>query len=44
VKVLTAAGAPVLDVIAGEARTGFSGAVCDPTGQTPGGGDATGPA
>ena len=41
VKVLTAAGTPVLDVIAGEARTGFSGAVCDPTGQTPGGGDAT---
>jgi len=41
VKVLTAAGAPVLDVIAGEARTGFSGAVCDPTGQSPGGGDAT---
>jgi hypothetical protein len=40
-RVLTAAGTPVLDVIAGEARTGFSGAVCDPTGQTPGGGDAT---
>jgi hypothetical protein len=40
-KVLTAAGTPVLEVIAGEARTGFSGAVCDPTGQIPGGGDAT---
>ncbi len=38
VKVLTAAGNPVLDVIAGEARTGFSGAVCDPSGQVPGGG------
>jgi hypothetical protein len=35
-KVLTAAGTPVLDLIAGEARTGFSGSVCDPTGQTPG--------
>ena len=40
-KVLTAAGTPVLDVIAGEARTAFTGTVCDPTGQTPGGGDAT---
>jgi hypothetical protein len=37
-RVLAAAGNPVLDVIAGKARTGFSGAVCDPTGQTPGGG------
>jgi hypothetical protein len=40
-RVLNAAGTPVLDVIAGEARTGYRGAVCDPTGQTPGGGDAT---
>ena len=39
-RVLAAAGNPVLDVVAGEARVGFSGAVCDPTGQTPGG-DAT---
>ena len=31
----------MLDVIAGEARTAFTGAVCDPTGQSPGGGDAT---
>ncbi|MEN3279836.1 MAG: hypothetical protein V7607_976 [Solirubrobacteraceae bacterium] len=37
-RVLAAAGTPILDVIAGEARTGYSGAVCDPTGQTPGGG------
>jgi hypothetical protein len=37
-RVLAAAGTPVLDVIAGEARTGYSGAVCDPTGQIPGGG------
>jgi hypothetical protein len=28
-------------VIAGEARTAFTGAVCDPTGQTRGGGDAS---
>jgi hypothetical protein len=40
-RVLAAAGTPVLDVIAGEARTGYSGAVCNPTGQTPGGGDLT---
>jgi hypothetical protein len=37
-RVLAAAGTPVLDLIAGEARTGYSGAVCDPTGQIPGGG------
>jgi hypothetical protein len=40
-RVLAAAGSPVLDVIAGEARAAFSGSVCDPTGQTPGGGNAT---
>jgi len=40
-RVLAAAGTPVLDVIAGEARTGYSGTVCDPTGQTPGGGGST---
>jgi hypothetical protein len=37
-RVLAAAGTPVLDVIAGEARTGYRGSVCDPTGQTPGDG------
>jgi hypothetical protein len=41
-RVLNAAGTPVLDVIAGEARAGYRGAVCDPTGQTPGGGTAAG--
>jgi hypothetical protein len=39
-RVLAAAGNPVLDVIAGEARSGYKGAVCDPTGQIPGGGTA----
>jgi hypothetical protein len=34
-KLLSGAGNTVLDVIAGEARVGFSGAVCDPNGQTP---------
>jgi hypothetical protein len=33
----------VLDVIAGQAQTGFAGSVCDPTGQTPtGGGNGSG--
>jgi hypothetical protein len=44
-KVLSAAGTPVLDVIAGQAQTGFAGSVCDPTGQTPvggGGGNGSG--
>jgi hypothetical protein len=40
-RILTAAGTPVLDVVAGEARVGYRGAVCDPTGQTPGGGGAS---
>ena len=35
-RILNAAGTPVLDVVAGEARVGYTGAVCDPTGQTPG--------
>ena len=34
-KVLSAAGTPVLEVIAGVANVAFNGAVCDPTGQTP---------
>ncbi|MGZ6671084.1 MAG: hypothetical protein ACXVFM_01900 [Solirubrobacteraceae bacterium] len=34
-KVLSAAGTPVLEVIAGVANVAFSGNVCDPTGQTP---------
>jgi hypothetical protein len=42
-KVLSAAGAPVLDVVAGQAQTGFAGTVCDPRGQTPvGGGNGNG--
>jgi hypothetical protein len=35
-RLLSGAGTPVLDVIAGQARVGYSGAVCDPTGQTTG--------
>jgi hypothetical protein len=34
-KVLSAAGTPVLEVIAGVANVAFHGKVCDPTGQTP---------
>ena len=34
-KVLSAAGTPVLEVIAGVANVAFDGKVCDPTGQTP---------
>ena len=34
-KVLSAAGTPVLEVIAGVANVAFHGNVCDPTGQTP---------
>jgi hypothetical protein len=42
-KVLSAAGTPVLDVVAGQAQTGFAGNVCNPTGQTPvGGGNGNG--
>jgi hypothetical protein len=33
-RILTAAGTPVLDVVAGEARVGYAGTVCDPTGQS----------
>jgi hypothetical protein len=41
-KVLSAAGTPVLEVIAGVANVAFNGNVCDPTGQTPAGpGSAT---
>jgi hypothetical protein len=38
IKILNAAGAPVLDVIAGQAHVGYSGAICNPNGQVPGGG------
>jgi hypothetical protein len=38
IKILNAAGTPVLDVIAGQAHVGSSGAVCNPNGQVPGGG------
>jgi hypothetical protein len=42
-KVLSAAGSPVLDLIAGQAQVGYAGSVCDPTGQTPtGGGNGSG--
>jgi hypothetical protein len=34
-KVLSAAGTPVVEVIAGVANVAFNGKVCDPTGQTP---------
>ena len=34
-KVLSAAGTPVLEVIAGVANVAFNGKVCDPSGQTP---------
>jgi hypothetical protein len=34
-KVLSAAGTPVLEVIAGVANVAFNGKVCDPAGQTP---------
>jgi hypothetical protein len=42
-KVLSAAGTPVLDLIAGQAQAGYAGSVCDPRGQTPtGGGNGSG--
>jgi hypothetical protein len=41
-KVLSAAGTPVLEVIAGAASVAFNGKVCDPTGQTPTGPGASG--
>ncbi len=34
-KVLSAAGTPVLELIAGVANVAYNGKVCDPTGQTP---------
>jgi hypothetical protein len=40
-KVLSATGAPLVDLVAGEARVSYTGAVCDPTGQTPGGGSSS---
>jgi hypothetical protein len=42
-KVLSAAGTPVLDMISGQAQVGYTGSVCDPRGQTPtGGGNGSG--
>jgi hypothetical protein len=41
-KVLSAAGTPVLEVIAGVANVAFNGKVCDPAGQTPTGPGANG--
>jgi hypothetical protein len=41
-RVLNAAGTPLLDVIAGEARGGADGAVCQDTGAGAGAGDGTG--
>ena len=41
-RILSAAGTPLLDLAAGEARVGFNGAVCDPSGQTLAG-SGTGP-
>ncbi|MEN3279837.1 MAG: hypothetical protein V7607_977 [Solirubrobacteraceae bacterium] len=35
-RILSAAGTPVLDLVAGEARVGFTDAVCDHSGQTAG--------
>jgi len=37
-KVLSAAGTPLLDMISGQAQVGYAGSVCDPRGQTPTGG------
>jgi hypothetical protein len=37
-RVLSAAGTPVVDVVAGEARVAYTGAVCDPRGQVAGSG------
>ncbi len=37
-KILSAAGTPVLDLIAGQAHVGYSGDICNPNGQVPGGG------
>jgi hypothetical protein len=37
-KILSAAGTPVLDLIAGQAHVGYSGSICDPNGQVAGGG------
>ena len=41
-KVLSAAGTPVVEVIAGVANVAYNGKVCDPTGQTPTGPGANG--
>jgi hypothetical protein len=41
-KVLSAAGTPVVEVIAGVANVAFNGKVCDPAGQTPTGPGANG--
>ncbi|HEX5899731.1 MAG TPA: hypothetical protein VFY32_10065 [Solirubrobacteraceae bacterium] len=42
-RVLSAAGTPVLDMISGQAQVSYAGSVCDPRGQTPtGGGNGSG--
>jgi hypothetical protein len=42
-RLLNAAGTPVLDLIAGQARVGYAGSICNPAGQTPvGGGSGNG--
>ena len=40
-RVLSAAGTPVVDLVAGEARVGYTGDVCNPAGQTPGDGGSS---
>ncbi|MEA2276215.1 MAG: hypothetical protein QOC78_1175 [Solirubrobacteraceae bacterium] len=41
-RILSAAGTPVLDVVAGQARVGFDGDVCNPAGQVAGSGNGNG--
>jgi hypothetical protein len=43
-RILTAAGTPVVDLIAGEGRVAYTNAVCDPDGQVPGSGSRNGSA
>jgi hypothetical protein len=40
-KILSAAGTPVLDLIAGQAHVGYAGSICNPAGQVPVGGAST---
>jgi hypothetical protein len=43
-KILSAAGTPVLDLIAGQAHVGYSGDICNPAGQVAGSGNGKGTA